>query len=210
MLRMGSIASFRLRVSRGELPAVARARITPRRAVYVAATALALLTAYLVGKDMGFDTLDYHLYAGFSAFHDRFGRDYFAAGPQSYLNPYVYMPFYLLATSGLPGWVAAGLLAVAQSTILWLTYEIALQVSPAESPRASWALAVSALALAFANPILINQFGSSYADIATATLVLAGWLLLLRAFNRPGMSGVACAGLLLGAASALKLTNSVH
>lgn len=199
---MGSIASLRLRAS--------RARSTPRRAVYVAATALALLTAYLVGKDMGFDTLDYHLYAGFSALHDRFGRDYFAAGPQSYLNPYVYVPFYLLATSGLPGWVAAGLLAVEQSTILWLTWELALQVSPAESPQASWALAVGALVLAFANPILINQFGSSYADIATATLVLAGWLLLLRAINRPGMAGVACAGLLLGVASALKLTNSVH
>jgi hypothetical protein len=207
---MGSIASLRLRPRRSESPAVVRKGLSPRIAVYVAATSLALLTSYLIGKDMGFDTLDYHLYAGFSALHDRFGRDYFAAGPQSYLNPYVYVPFYLLATSRLTGWVAAGILAIAQSTILWLTCEIALQVSPSQSPRASWTLAVCALILAFANPILISQFGSSYADIATAALVLAGWLLLLRAINSPGIAGIACAGFLLGAASALKLTNSVH
>lgn len=194
----------------GPLARLIRGESTPRAVVYLVATLSAVATAALLGKDMGFDTLNYHLYAGFSALHDRFGQDYFPAGPQSYLNPYVYVPFYLLATSGLSAPAAAAVLAILQSGVLWLTFEIALQVSPAPSARGRVALAVCTLVLAFANPILISQFGSSYADITTSELVLGGWLLLLRAINRPDTSSIAFAGLLLGAASALKLTNSVH
>jgi hypothetical protein len=36
---------------------------------------------------MAWDTLNYHLYLGFSTPNDRFGQDYFAAVPLSYLNP---------------------------------------------------------------------------------------------------------------------------
>lgn len=184
--------------------------MSARLYVYVACTSLALLTGYLLGKDMRWDTLDYHFYAGFSALHNRFSRDYFAAGPQSYFNPYAYAPFYVLVKTGLPALVAASILAVAQSGILWLTYELAREIAPPESARVRFCLCLCAVALAFANPILINQFGSSYADIITAEVVLAGWLLLVRAIREPSTSRILGAGLLLGGASALKLTNSVH
>lgn len=182
----------------------------PRTCIYLTATALVVLVSYLLGKEMMWDTLDYHLYAGFSGLHDRFGRDYFAAGAQSYLNPYVYVPFYALARTGLPALCVASILAVAQSGILWITYELALAVSPADDPRSRMAAGVCAVLLALANPILINQVGSSYADITTAELVLLGFLLLLRGMRSPSVMRIACAGLLLGAASGLKLTNSVH
>ena len=178
--------------------------------VYLACTALALLISCILGKDMRWDTLDYHLYAGFSALHDRFRQDYFAAGSQSYFNPYVYVPFYLLAMSGLPALAVASLLAVVQSAILWLTYELAIEVVPAELSPSRFLLALCAVALAFANPILINELGSSFADITTAEGVLFGWLLLIRAARSPGLARILGAGLMLGAASALKLTNSVH
>jgi len=178
--------------------------------IYLACTALAVLVSCLLGKDMNWDTLDYHFYAGFSALHDRFGMDYFAAGGQSYFNPYIYIPFYLLASSRLPAIVDASILAIAQSGILWLTYEIALQVAPAQDSRSRIAIAVCSALFAFANPILLNLFGSSYADVTTAELVLGGWLLLVRMVRKPGAKGLVSAGLLLGAAAALKLTNSVH
>src|ERR1700678_480803 len=69
--------------------------------VYFACVVLALISNYVLGKDMAWDTLNYHLYLGFSALNNRFGQDYFAAGPQSYFNPYIYAPFYYLARSGL-------------------------------------------------------------------------------------------------------------
>ena len=120
-----------LKISRRKplLSALSGVVTSPRVYVYVACTVLALVTSYLLGKDMRWDTLDYHLYAGFSAIHDRFNQDYFAAGGQSYFNPYIYAPFYLLATTGLPALAIASVFAIVQSGILWLTYELALEVT---------------------------------------------------------------------------------
>jgi hypothetical protein len=183
---------------------------SPRVLIYISCTLLALVSAYCMGKDMQWDTLDYHLYAGFSAIHDRFGLDYFAAAPQSYLNPYAYAPFYLLATSGLTALGVATILAVLQAPILWLTYELAIAIAPADRLPLRVAIGASAALLAFANPVLIQQFGSSYADITTGELALAGWLLMAGAIRQPGARRMAIAGFLLGAASALKMTNSPY
>lgn len=181
-----------------------------RPLVYTACTLLALLTNYVLGKELLWDTLDYHLYAGFTAVHDRFAQDYFGAGPGSYFNPYAYAPFYALVSAGMPALAIASLLAVVHSAILWLTYEIALCVCPSHNRPTCVAVGLWSIALAFLNPILIEQIGSSYADITTAALALFGWLLLARALRTPQAWLPFCAGLLLGAATALKLTNAVH
>lgn len=183
---------------------------SPRFAIYVVCSVLALTINYFLGKEMMWDTLDYHFYAGFSALHDRLNQDYFPAGPQTYLNPYLYVPFYLLASSRLPALAASSILAIIQSGILWLSYELAIVLSPSDSRRATVTLGACAVLLAAANPILLDQFGSSYADITTAELVLGGWLLLLKAVPARSGAVVACAGLLLGVVSALKLTNAAH
>lgn len=189
--------------------ALAGAVISSRFGIYLACATAAVLANYLLGKEMMWDTLDYHLYAGFSALHDRFGHDYFAAGPQSYFNPYLYVPFYLLVKSRLPALVATSILAFLQSAILWLTYELALVIAPSDTVQRV-AIGLCAAALAFANPILIAELGSSYGDVTTAELVLVGWLLLVRAVRSPGTTGIVCAGLILGVVSALKLTNAGH
>jgi len=190
--------------------ALATAIVTPRLVVYVTCAAAAVLVSCLLGKDMTWDTLHYHLYAGFSALHDRFGQDYFAAGPQSYFNPYVYVPFFLLATSGLTAVAAASILAVVESGLLWLSYELALAVVPQATARTRIAIGVCAVLLSLANPVLINQFGASSADVITAELVLAGWLLLILASQAPSLAKLLGAGVLLGAGSALKLDNALH
>jgi hypothetical protein len=181
-----------------------------RRLVYAVCTALALLCNYALGVDACWDTLNYHLYAGLSAVHDRFAQDYFAAGPQSYFNPYAYAPFYALVSSGLPALAVSSILAIAHSAILWLTYELAICVCPSDDRRIRLTVGLCAVALAFLNPILIQQIGSSFSDITTAVLVLAGWLLLARAVRAPHAAPIAWGGLLLGAATALKLTNALH
>lgn len=197
-----------LRRQRSWIPgALARLLTSVRFYVYLACTAAALITSWHMGKEALWDTLDYHFYAGFSAIHDRFGMDYFPAAFQAYLNPYAYAPFYLLATSGMTALQVALILAALQSGVLWLTYEIAILVVPTDQPRARLAVGVCAVVLAFANPVLVNQFGSSFCDITTAEVVLAGWLALLTAVRSPSARRVVCAAVLLGAAAALKLTN---
>lgn len=188
-----------------------RAVSSPRFLVYACSSLLVLLTSYHLGKAMAWDTMEYHVYAGFSALHDRFRQDYFAAGPQGYFNPYAYVPFYLLLRSSLPPLAIASILALFQSAILWLTYELAIRVVPANSKKNNrLVVGVLAVLFAFANPVLINQFGSSYADVTTAEFALAGWLVLVDALWVPSTLRVIGAALLLGIASALKPTNAVH
>jgi len=197
---------------RSEAPLLALGSATTlhRLPVYLACTVLALVINYVLGKEMAWDTLNYHLYAGFSAVNDRFAQDYFAAGPQAYVNPYAYVPFYALVSSGLSGLQIASLLAVAHSVMLWLTYELALAVFPSGSSASRAVFAVCAVAFAAVNPVLIQQIGSSFADITTAELVLAGWLLLATTIRAPSAPRVIFAATLLGAATAFKLTNAVH
>lgn len=183
---------------------------SPRLYVYFSCTLLAVITAWHLGKDVAWDTLDYHLYLGFSGLHDRFGQDYFASGSQAYLNPYALVPFYLLATSGLTAIQVATILAIIQSAVLWMTYELAMLVAPEVGPRMRFAFGLCAVALALLNPVLLDQFGSSFTDITTAEVVLGGWLLLAGALRTPSAARVGLAGLLLGCATALKLSNSFH
>ncbi|HWX81939.1 MAG TPA: hypothetical protein VNZ02_17690 [Steroidobacteraceae bacterium] len=187
------------------VPAVAN-----RPLVYIACTVLALVSNYLLGKDMSWDLLNYHLYSGFSAVNDRFVHDYFAAGPPSYFNPFAYVPFYAMVSAGLPALAIASVLAIAHSIILWLTFELAVCVCPSNDPHMRMTMGVWAIGLAFINPILMQQIGNTFADITTAELVLAGWLLLAGAVRTPRAARIVGAALLLGVATALKLTNAVH
>jgi hypothetical protein len=183
------------------------AAVPYRRHVYLVCVALALVCNYVLGKDMAWDTLNYHLYLGFSALNDRFGQDYFAAGPQAYLNPYAYVPFYAMVRAGLPALVICSVFAAVHSIILWLTFELGVAVCPSKDGRTRLVVGSCAVALAFMNPILMQQIGSCFADITTAELALGGWLLLAGAVRVPQKSRVLFAGLILGAASALKLSN---
>ena len=181
-----------------------------RLPVYMACTILALVTNYLLGKDMASDTLSYHLYAGFSAAHDRFAQDYFPAGPQSYFNPYIYLPLYYLVSSGLSSLEISSVLAVVHSVMLWITYELAVIVCPWDDRHKRLMFGLCGIAFALINPILLQQIGSTFADITTGELVLGGWLLLALAVRAPSTSRVISAGLLCGIATGLKLTNAVH
>ena len=177
--------------------------------VYFACVVLALACNYLLGKDMAWDTLNYHLYLGFSALNNRFGQDYFAAGALAYLNPYAYVPFYAMVRAGLPALLICSIFAAAHSIILWLSFELGVAVCPSQDGRTRFLAGTCAVAIAFMNPILMQQIGSCFADITTAELALGGWLLLASAVRVPRMWRVICAGLLLGAASALKLSNAL-
>lgn len=181
-----------------------------RLPIYAVLTILALAITYALGRDLPWDTFNYHIYAGFGALNDRFAQDYFAAGPQAYLNPYAYAPFFLLIQSSLSALAIGAVLTVAHSIILWLTFELAVAVCPQAAPRTRAIVGFFAAALTLTNPILLQQLGSSFADITTAEMALAAWVLLAKAVQRPRLALIAWAAVLLGAATALKLTNAVH
>ncbi len=57
----------------------------------------ASLFANYLGQDMGPDLVNYHFYSGYLALHkSRLLTDIIPANIQTYLNPYIYVPYYLL------------------------------------------------------------------------------------------------------------------
>jgi hypothetical protein len=111
------------------------------------------------------------------------------------------------------GWSAfavGSILAAIHSILLWLTYEIAYAAAPSEHRRERCLFAVYCTAFALTDPILLQQIGSSFSDITTATAVIGGWLLLVRALMRARINFVILAGIILGIATALKPTNGLY
>jgi hypothetical protein len=183
--------------------------LTWRTLAYAGSLVFSIAWTLALGKDVHWDALNYHLYLGFSALNDRFGLDFFAAGPPSYLNPYAYVPLYAMSKAGVPAMAMAVSFATFHAVILWLTFEIALIAGVRDERRTGARFAMLATILAAANPILLQQLGSTIIDISTGVLVVGGWLALAYALRTGRTNAVAIAGVLCGVAVALKLSNAV-
>ena len=180
-----------------------------RPAVYALSTALAVAWTLLAGKDVPWDALHYHLYAGFSAVNSRLDVDYFPAGTLSYLNPYAHLPLYWMVRADWPSLAIGATLACLHGVMLWMIYELAHSVSRRPDGTSPAAVTLGAVALGAMNPILLQEMGSTFTDITTGTLALGGYVALVNAFHESRLRWVALGGALLGAAAALKLSNAV-
>jgi hypothetical protein len=157
----------------------------------------------VAGKDLNWDLLNYHYYAPFQLLAGRLQQDYFAASAQSYLNPLGYVPFYLMVASGWHSVLVSALLAVAHGASLALLFAIAWRLfahlPQGERSLMSWL----ATALGAASAVFWATVGTSFLDPLLVPPMLAGLLFLLQS-RRP-----MAAGLLFGAAAALKYSNAV-
>jgi hypothetical protein len=179
-------------------------------AAFLAASSFACLVwSWYAGRDLNWDQLNYHFYSAYHFLEDRLERDFMGASIQGYLNPLGYVPFYLMVRANWPSLLIGSVLALAHSTCLWLIYGISRVLIPAQTPFRIAMIAAS-VALAFLAPIYLIEVGSSFIDVTTTIPILAGVLLLLIC-DRSTQAGllVLLAGLLMGAASGLKLTNAI-
>ena len=71
-------------------------------------TALLLVLACCIslgqGQDRNWDLLNYHLYNAYSLMDGRFSRDLYPVGFQTYLNPLLDLPYYLVSVQLIPHW----------------------------------------------------------------------------------------------------------
>lgn len=180
--------------------------------------AVAVAWSWHAGRDLNWDLFNYHLYAGFSVFNDRFEQDFFAAFP-AYYTPYAHAPFYALTQSGLNALAIGSVLALVQGVLIGLVYELGLRVTAGQTPARRQALAVLAACLALLNPVYLLELGTSFIDITTGLPVVAAWLILAGLTGLTGLTGLAegprrrlpviIAGLLMGLATGLKLSNAI-
>ena len=172
-------------------------------------TLACLAWSWQAGRDLNWDQLNYHLYSAYQFVEDRLDRDFMAASVQGYLNPLSQLPFYLMVRADWHSLLIGSTLALLHSTCLWLVYGISRILIPDGAPFRTLTIAAS-VGLAFLAPIYLIEIGSTFADVTTTIPVLGGvWLLMIHHQRGHGWPLAVSAGFLLGAATALKLTNVI-
>lgn len=160
--------------------------------------------AWFAGEDVNWDWRNYHEYGAFALINGRFNQDVAPGGFQTFLNPLAYLPAYLLRHHVIaPYWgmLLGALHGLNLALIYWLSRMVLGRVAN------GWTLAASMVIAAF-GPMTLSEVGTSFTDLLTALPVITGVGLTLSA-NAEHPSRFIIAGVLIGAAVGLKLTNMV-
>jgi hypothetical protein len=191
-------------------------RVPPRRLVsgyfaFVLVTS-ATLTAWFAlsrGQDANWDQRNYHLAIPALIFQHTFWSSIAPAGIQSYFNPDV-IEAEAWAIRDLPPRIVALGLALLQSVTFAIAGFICLRLRKPADGAGGIALSALGFLLSLASPVALSEAGTTMTDLLTAAPVLLAYATLL---SRDGWLGPRKAGLLagvlLGMASALKLTNGI-
>jgi hypothetical protein len=198
------------------LPAPSCAVITALSSAEWAFIAIVVLAfgciSLLLGKDAGWDFLNYHWYDAYAFLHDRLGFDVAVAHHATYFNPLIHLPFYWLATAG-ASWLALFYSGALHGLNVLPLYLLARSALTAADNR----LLAAALALAglFGSTVL-SMIGRTSYDTVLSALVFGGLAVLiikrdaLCAAPAPAAAAAAGAGLLIGAATGLKLVEGFY
>lgn len=173
------------------------------------ATTTTLFFAYRKGQDANWDQLNYHLAMPFLFLHGTLWDSVAPAGIQTYLNPLILIPQYILLR-GLPPLLAAGTIGATQAIAFVVAGRICIEIAPAGMGPEDYRPALLGFLLCLASPMALSEAGTTIVDLLLAIPVLLAYLLLL---TREGASVPRLAdfyaGLLLGAATGLKMTNAI-
>jgi len=159
----------------------------------------------VLGEDVNWDWQNYHEYNVWAALNGRYQTDVLPSGFQTYFNPVVYFPVYYLRHK-LPSPFGFAILGAVHGLNLVLVYLLS-RILLGETAT-FWSIAASIL-IAAVGPMTLSEVGTSFADILLALPVVGGFILIVTDDRAP-RSMYLVAGLLLGAAVGLKLTNVVY
>ena len=175
-------------------------------AVLLASTVIFCLLAASRGPEASWDLLNYHQYNPFALLNKPFGYDRIPAQSQTFLNPALDIPYYLLR-SGLNDWPRTlnAVQALPQALAAFLVYRIALETIPFHA-RGRKLLALVVTAFGATGAAALPTLGTSQSEMIPACFQLGGLLLVLRHSQDGSISRVAVAGLLSGIALGFKLT----
>jgi hypothetical protein len=192
------------------VPATAvREKLTAREYAFLGA-AILFWAGFVValGKDTSWDFRNYHWYAPYAFLNGRMAVDTVVAHQASYYNPYLDIPFYVLA-SHTSAWFALAILGAVQGTNVVPLYLIGRSILKIDDYK------VGAGALALLGQfgaLTLAEFGTTYYDNVMSLFVFSGLAILvvnrdtLREGPAPKAAMLsAAAGLVTGMAMGLKL-----
>jgi hypothetical protein len=191
-----------------DVPGAVRPLIARRYLEILVVTLAALMAgaayAWFAGEDANWDWQNYHEYGAFALLNGRFDQDVAPGGFQTFLNPLPYVPAYLLRhLVGAPFWgPLLGAIDGLNLALIWWFTRVVLR-----GAANTWTLTAAVVIAAF-GPMTLSEVGTSFVDILTALPVIAGVGLTLSA-RAQHRARYWIAGMLIGAAVGLKLTNMV-
>lgn len=187
-----------------------------RRALVLGVLLVALASMRL-GQDDNWDLHNYHLYGPFSLLHGKVGLDLGAGQWQGYFNPTLDLLYYGLVMH-LPVPLTSMLMGALHGLNFVLLALLGVELLPRRQGKPAWGLSLLLAGLGCLGPAFLTQLGNTMGDNATAVCVLGGLLLAVRGardrerglWQLPSTRHLLGAGLLLGIAAGLKLTNATY
>ena len=173
---------------------------------------IGVVVALLAGQETSWDFRNYHWYNAYSLLTWRYEQDMAVAHHATYNNPVLDIPYFLVGNA-LPPALTLALLGAVEGLNFSLLYLIARRVFAGFEAPAARLAALATAAIGFLGGMSFLLIATTYYDNVVSLFVLAALLelLKLRESAPPGghsapLTHGARAGLLIGAASALKLT----
>jgi hypothetical protein len=163
------------------------------------------------GQDANWDQRNYHIYTVHAWLNGRQSVDLAPSQIQTWLNPapHVIQYFLIRYLSPTAAGAAMGALAGLNAIVLWILLMRLLKGERSSDLRWGAGLAV---VLALTGSVFLSFAGTTFAEYVCSVPVLGALSALVppRAGERPGTTNFLLAGLLLGGACGLKLTNLIY
>ncbi len=169
--------------------------------VLTASIGFAVTVALIAGADNNWDLRNYHYWSVYAWLEGRTFHDIAPAQIQSWFNPAIYVPFYLLAHHGTP-LIGTSVIAGLAGINGLMLYLIVTRILPDGYGALRIPFAMLAAICGLTAPMFASQLGSSFADPLGAILILSALLLLISRYRFRHLA----AGCLIGAAVGFKLT----
>ena len=185
---------------------------TPVAAAWIVPVLFGLVSVYL-GQDENWDLRNYHWYNAHALINGRLDLDMAPAQFQSYFNPLIDVPYYVMSTN-LPGPLVGFLMGWVHGLNFILLLAIARLMIGERADGARLPLLLAGAGVCGAG--FLSQVGNTMGDNLTALLVLGALHVVLRGWNglrSPSGSAAGMllvSGLLMGLGVGLKLTNAPY
>jgi hypothetical protein len=185
---------------------------TPFRAALLVPLLFGLLSVGL-GQDDNWDMKNYHWYNPYALLNGRLDLDMAPGVWQSYFNPLIDLPYYLMSTT-LPAPVVGFVMGLVHGLNFVLLLGIARRLLGLDAGRTRLAVLLAAAGTCGAG--FLSELGNTMGDNLTALMVLGSLYLLLRgwqdlhAWSGRTVGLLLAAGLVMGLGTGLKLTNATY